>query len=79
MAASPQFKVYRGKEYIAACKYAEDAAVMVAHVGSEGVVKHGHSLVVWRNGDEILSYDRAARAMRRRVDMAHEHARGRWT
>ena len=68
MAGSPQWKVYRDGEYVAACKYAEDAAAMVSVSG--GVVKHGHSLIVWREGSEKYSagesYDGAARVMEQR-------------
>lgn len=74
MAASPQWKVYRGKEYVAACKYAEDAAAMVSLAG--GTVKHGHGLLVWTEGSEEFSagdsYDRAAQIMERR---RYEHYR----
>jgi endonuclease YncB( thermonuclease family) len=68
MAAAPQWKVYRGGEYVAACKYAEDAAAMVSVAG--GLVKHGHSLIVWREGQEQFSagdsYDGAAKIMEQR-------------
>lgn len=77
MAASPQFKVYRDGEYVAACKYAEDAAMLVA--GATGVVKHGHRLVVWREGSEEFgagaSYDEAAAIMCARVDAAYAKIR----
>jgi hypothetical protein len=66
MAASPQFKVYRNGEYIAAVKYAEDAAVLAA-MGGDVVVKYAHRKVVWREGSEEFpaaeSYDRAANIM----------------
>lgn len=69
MAGSPQWKVYRGKKYIAACKYAEDAAALVSLGG--GVVKWGHGAVVWTEGAEAFSagesYDGAARLMFDRV------------
>lgn len=68
MAATPQWKIYRNGEYVAACKYAEDAAVLVSVSG--GIVKHGHSLIVWREGEEEFSagdsYDRAGDVMRDR-------------
>jgi hypothetical protein len=72
MAASPEWKVYRNKEYIGCCKYAEDAAALVALGG--GVIKHGHSMVVWIEGQEDFSagesYDGAARVMDGRVRKA---------
>lgn len=68
MASSPQWKVYRNGEYIGCCKYGEDAAALVAVAG--GVVKHGHSLVVWKEGEEAFSagesYDGAAEVMEKR-------------
>lgn len=68
MASTPEWKVYRDGEYIAACKYAEDAALLVSAAG--GVVKHGHSLVVWTEGCEEFSagesYDSAASTMHSR-------------
>ena len=72
MAASPEWKVYRNKEYIGCCKYAEDAAALVSLGG--GIVKHGHSMVVWSEGQEQFSagesYDGAARIMESRVRRA---------
>lgn len=73
MAASPQFKVYRDGEYVAACKYAEDAAAVIAATGS-GEVRHGHRVVVWREGREGFpagdSFDRAAQVMHGHLDDA---------
>jgi hypothetical protein len=73
MAASPQWKVYRNKEYIGCCKYAEDAAALVSLAG--GVIKHGHSLTVWTEGHEAFaageSYDGAATVMHTRVRQNH--------
>ena len=76
MASSPQFKIYRGKEYVAACKYAEDAAALVAILGDDATVRYGHSMVVWREGQERFlagtSYDDAAREMFDRIRNAGE-------
>ena len=64
MAQAPRYKVYRNGEYVAACKYAEDAAAIVA-MGT-GEVRDGHKSrdTVWREGHEEFSagesYDRAA-------------------
>lgn len=74
MSGSPAWKVYRPgasrPEYVAACKYPEDAAALVALSG-EGTVKHGHGLTVWREGREAFpaseSYDGAAALMRKRL------------
>ncbi len=71
MAGSPDWKVYREKEYVAAFKYAEDAAAFVGCMSGE--VRYGHNIVVWREGCESFpagqSYDQAARIMeQRRID-----------
>lgn len=83
MASTPQWKVYRGGkngEYIAATKYAEDAAVLVA-MTTDGVVKYDHKQVVWTEGAEEFkageSYDRAVALMieRRNAENAAAKAR----
>jgi|GEM_PF-2508119 hypothetical protein len=74
MAASPDWKVYRDNEYVAAFKYAEDAAAFVAITG--GHVRNGHRVrdTVWREGAEAFSagrsYDAAAAVMAERVEAA---------
>jgi len=72
MAASPLWKVYRGGEYVASCRYPEDAAVLVAAAPSEAEIRYRHRLVVWRKGAEAFSagesYDRAAQVMHERVE-----------
>lgn len=69
MAGSPVFKVYRDKEYVGCCKYAEDAAALVSVSGGE--IRYQHRHVVWSEGAESLSagesYDRAAAIMHERV------------
>ena len=65
MAASPDFKVYRDGEYVASCKYAEDAAALVANGGS---VKWQHRRTIWNDTEENReiaadSYDLAASIM----------------
>lgn len=69
MSASPEWKVYRNKEYIGCCNYAEDAAALVSLSG--GVIKYGHSMTVWTEGAEEFSagesYDGAAQIMEARV------------
>lgn len=76
MAATPVWKVYRDGEYVAACKYAEDAAALVSNFG--GVVKHEHKLVVWTEGAEEFvageSYDGAAAVMHKRLSAARSAA-----
>ena len=58
MAASPKYKVYRYGKYIASCKYAEDAAALVAgHAGAQ--IRAGHSGgskgALWTEGAEYFS------------------------
>jgi hypothetical protein len=76
MASTPPWKVYRNGEYVASCKYPEDAAMLVSASG--GVVKHGHSLTVWTEGREEFSagesYDQAAATMEQRRYAAYADA-----
>lgn len=70
MAGTPSWKVYRDGEYVAACKFAEDAACLVSCFGGE--VRYDHKLLVWTEGAEAFSagesYDRAAAVMHERRD-----------
>lgn len=57
MAATPEYKVYTQRsyvrgEYVAACKYLEDAAALVAFLGAESEIRWGHSVKLWREGHE---------------------------
>lgn len=54
MASSPRFKVYRGKEYVAACHYVEDAAAIVALSPTGATIRSGHSTsdILWTEGIE---------------------------
>jgi hypothetical protein len=72
MAASPAWKVYNPEgEYIGCTKHASDAAALVVLRGEGGTVKHGHNLVVWREGFEEFSagesYDQASEVMHNRL------------
>jgi hypothetical protein len=75
MAASPFWKVFSPSgEYIASCKYAEDAAAIVGSYGG-GEIRVGHSkkLTVWREGMEeegtaTDSYDTVAAVCNRRLE-----------
>ncbi len=71
MAGSPQFKVYKGKEYIASCKYASDAAVLVAASPEGMTIRNGHSDIVWEEGKESQpaaeSYDFVADTINDRI------------
>lgn len=71
MAASPDWKVYRDKEYVASCKYPEDAAAIVAAMS--GSVRYTHAREVFAQTDENQalaadSYDEAADIMRANRD-----------
>lgn len=58
MAGSPELKVYNPSgEYVAAFKYAEDAAVLVAALGEGTQIRDGHTkrCLVWDEGKEEQS------------------------
>jgi len=56
MAASPTYKLYTThNEYVAACKYLEDAAVLVAFLGDGATIRAGHRAVLWTEGAETQS------------------------
>jgi hypothetical protein len=78
----PQFKVYNPKRlYVAACKYAEDAACLVALYGDGASIRWGHNEVVWVEGIDGHagdSYDEAAALAWARVDARRERDRQRW-
>jgi hypothetical protein len=82
MAASPDYKVYnpRGK-YIAACKFPEDAAMIVAGYGKGATIRLGHRIIVWREGSELQeageSYDYVAQVCYERTSVSQGyHSRG---
>lgn len=70
MGQSPIWKVYREKEYIASCKYAEDAAALCV-IQNKGTVRYGHNKIVWVEGHEDFSagdsYQGAAEIMFKRA------------
>ena len=85
MAASPEYKVYNtAGEYIAACKYGEDAAALVALQGDGAKIKWDHSVVLWTEGAEDQpageSYDHVRETMherqRRHNVLVYERNRG---
>ena len=67
---SPIYKIFRRGEYVASCKYPEDAAAICGMTkGTE--VKLGHSgPILFREGSESISaaesWDEAAKIMRQR-------------
>ena len=67
-----RFKVYTASgQYVASCKYAEDAAAIIAAYGG-GTIRDGHRKVVWREGSETEtasdSYDAVAQTIYARLD-----------
>jgi hypothetical protein len=71
MATSPRFKIYASNgEYVAACKFAEDAGAVVASYDG-GTIRLGHRRIVWREGSEIEtaanSYDAVAQTIYARI------------
>lgn len=75
MAASPEWKIYSSDgEYMAATKYAEDAAVLVGAMGEGATVRCSHSKkhIVWTEGNETISasesFDECAEICRDRRD-----------
>lgn len=66
--AGGSFKVYdRKKEFVASCKFAEDAAILAGINGDGYAVKYQHGVTLWREGQEAFSaatsYDGAAKVM----------------
>lgn len=75
MAASPKYKVYsKHGEYLASCKYAEDAAAIVALNGEGSTIRLGHTIILWTEGKETCpayeSYDTVASVVDER-EQAH--------
>jgi hypothetical protein len=75
MAASPIWKVYSATgEYLAACKYVEDAAAVVAAHGEGTQIRLGHAsrAAVWTEGKEEQpageSYDGVVATVLKRVE-----------
>jgi hypothetical protein len=71
MARSPILKVYRDGEYVASCKYYEDAAA-ICGMGGNAKVKLDHGRTIWTEGSEVISagdsWDEAGTIMRDRVE-----------
>lgn len=85
MAASPQYKVSNPSgEYVASCKYLEDAACLVAFLGAGATIKWLHGPVIWHEGHEDQpaseSYDHVRDLASARVqtlqDAAYDRAYG---
>lgn len=71
MAGSPRWKLYNeAGEYVASCKYGEDAAALVAHLGQGATILDGHRVsdIRWtegETGDASESFDQVADAIER--------------
>lgn len=67
MAATPKYKIFMPDgEYVASCKYAEDAAALVAIFAAGATIRLSHKAkdTVWtegETGDAAESYDNVAR------------------
>jgi len=70
MSGTPKFKAFRGKEYVAAFKHAEDAAVLIS-AGVVDRVTYDRAVWVWTEADDSMiaanSYDDAAEVMHKRL------------
>lgn len=73
MSGTPKYKLFRGKEYIAACKHPEDVAVLIA-ADMVDRVSYDRAVDVWTANDNSAvaaeSYDDAAEIM---VNRLHQH------
>lgn len=74
MAATPNLKIFNPKgEYVACCKFAEDAAAIIALYGNGATIRNGHSkkFTVWHEGKEEHlageSYDIVAAVVNHRI------------
>lgn len=77
MAAAPKWKVYLDDEYRAACKYVEDAAMLVAALGNGATIRGDHAKrsTYWVEGREAQSaaesYDYVAETVRKLYGQCH--------
>ncbi len=76
MAGSPVWKVYDPEgTYQASCKEPELAGLAMSFYGDGSTIRHGHTLVVWTEGQEECpgseSYDTVATTCYQRVDDWH--------
>lgn len=71
MSGTPKFKCFRGKEYVAAIKHAEDVAVLIS-AGVIDRVSYDRAVWVWSQSDDANiaanSYDDAAEIMWTRLN-----------
>lgn len=78
MSGTPKFKVYRPAEgrkmeYIAACKYCEDAAMLASNIGDGAQIRYQHDLIVWTVGKDepAAAYDYIAKVAAERIRHAY--------
>ena len=74
---TPRWKVYNSSnEYVASCKYPEDAAALIAVYGY-GTIRDGHRRIMWAEGEEEqpagVSYDYVAATIYQRM-LQNPHA-----
>ncbi len=58
MAGTPKYKIYNSRgEYVAACKYIEESAMLAAGLGDGTTIRAGHEKrhIVWTEGSESQS------------------------
>lgn len=58
MAATPRYKIYNADgEYVAACKYIEESAMLVGLLGDGTTIRDGHEkkYIVWHEGKQDQS------------------------
>lgn len=77
LGGSPKWKLYNAEgEYIAACRYVEDALMLMAFNGDDSTIKFDHRTLVWTEGKEEI---RASESIDRAVAIVDErmgaHAR----
>lgn len=70
MSGTPKYKLFRGKEYVAACKRPEDVAVLISAEVVDRVT-YDRAVWVWTEADSpsiaAESYDAAADLMTKRL------------
>ena len=68
MARTPDLKIYRNGEYVASCKYEEDAAAICGMTtGTQVRMGHGGPIIFTEGKERVLagdSWDEAAEVMR---------------
>lgn len=78
MAATPRYKIYNPEnQYVSACKYPEESAMLAACLGAGATIRDGHAVkdIVWAEGKEKQSasesYDFVAETIARRQEQRY--------